>query len=187
MKLRSFKANFTLYMLISISLVSNSISAQNCTIDPLAQPSTPTSRFIDNNDGTITDTKTQLMWKKCLDGQTGSQCNEGSALTYTWQNALQRVKSINDTIGFANYVDWRMPNIKEIYSLVERTCVYPAINLTVFPNDISGLEDISWSSTPYVYTYFTDRTMSVSFYRGDTNAMHRSENGLLRLVRTIPE
>jgi hypothetical protein len=43
-------------------------------------PATPSGnlisgRYLDNGDGTITDTKTQLMWKKCSEGQSGDNCS----------------------------------------------------------------------------------------------------------------
>lgn len=46
--------------------------------------STPTSRFTDNGNGTVTDTKTGIMWKRCAEGQiwTGSTCS-GTAAGYT--------------------------------------------------------------------------------------------------------
>ena len=44
--------------------------------------------FVDNGDGTITDTSTGLMWDKCARGQSGLTCATGASLQYTWANAL---------------------------------------------------------------------------------------------------
>ena len=73
-------------------------------------------------DGNIYDNKTGLIWKKCLEGLSGSAC-EGTASTFTWSEALAVVE--NDTT-------WRLPNIKELQSIVEEGCAFPAIN-TIFP------------------------------------------------------
>src|SRR5262249_1452937 len=47
---------------------------------------------------------------------------------------------------FASFADWRLPNAKELRSIVEERCSNPSINTTVFPNTPS-----EWfrSSSPY--------------------------------------
>lgn len=110
--------------------------------------STPTAQFINHGNGTVTDTKTGLMWKKCAEGQEPLGCI-GPASGFTWQAALQRVQEVNSgmaghTLG---YTDWRVPNIKELTSIVEGQCIAPAINLAVFPNPAMGV----WSSSPTAY------------------------------------
>ena len=53
----------------------------------------PFGNFISNNDGTITDTTTELMWPQCAYGQTwdGNSCT-GSAGALTWQDAQDYVQ-----------------------------------------------------------------------------------------------
>jgi len=97
----------------------------------------PDSRYSDNNDGTITDNFTGLMWKQCTEGLSGSGCSTGIATSLTWQGALQIPATLNTTGGFAGYSDWRLPNIKELASLVEESCYRPAININIFPDAIS--------------------------------------------------
>ncbi len=46
-----------------------------------------TQSLSDNHNGTVTDSRTGLVWQKCSAGQDPSTC-DGSALTYTWPDAL---------------------------------------------------------------------------------------------------
>src|SRR4029078_13435924 len=109
-----------------------------------APDSTPTTDFADNGDGTITHSNTGLIWKRCAEGQTwsGVTCT-GTSLTYDWQGALLAAASSSH----AGYLDWRLPNDKELHSIVE-TCGYsPAINLSLFPATPPAQ---FWSSSTYV-------------------------------------
>ena len=132
-------------------LVPMTSFAQTCKPESIPA-TTPTSQFIDHGDGTVTDTKTGLMWKRCSEGQAwnGSTCSDTSeSVTYfTWQGALQQAQAINSTGGFAGQSDWRVPNPKELTSLVEEQCFEPAINITVFPATYTSL---FWSSSPSAY------------------------------------
>ena len=60
--------------------------------------------FMDNNDGTITDKATHLMWQQSDDGH-----------TYNWKEALIYAKNSE----LAGYTDWRLPNTKELQSIVD--------------------------------------------------------------------
>ena len=101
----------------------------------------PDSRYQVHGDGTVTDTVTGLMWMQCSLGQDpAADCN-GSASYYDWEQALEEA----DGYTFANYSDWRLPNIKELSSLAARDRYSPAINSTVFPNTKSSLY---WSTSP---------------------------------------
>ena len=67
--------------------------------------------YTDNGDGTITDNVTGLMWSKTPDMNGDSEINADDKLSYT--NALAGAASFN----LAGYNDWRLPTIKEQYSL----------------------------------------------------------------------
>jgi len=112
-----------------------SIQAQTCKIDAFGTSTTPTSRFISNTDQTITDTETGLMWKKCLEGVKGDACRSGKMLSLTWNDVLRYPQKVNNSGGFAGYMDWRLPTVKELLSIVEKRCLAPAINLEVFQRD----------------------------------------------------
>jgi len=62
--------------------------------------------FSNNGDGTITDAATGLMW---------SQTDNGNGLT--WQDALAWVQARN-AANHLGHGDWRLPNAKELHSLV---------------------------------------------------------------------
>ncbi|MCP4600334.1 MAG: DUF1566 domain-containing protein [Proteobacteria bacterium] len=62
--------------------------------------------FKDNGDGTITDSATGLMWMKA-----------DSGMTMKWGDAL----SYAENLVSAGYDDWRLPNTKELQSIVDYT------------------------------------------------------------------
>ena len=97
--------------------------------------STPTERFTDNGDGTLTDRQSGLTWMRCSLGQkwNGTSC-QGEPNAYTWQSAQEAASQLNQSGGYAKHTDWRMPHIPELAMIVERQCDNPRINLTLFPN-----------------------------------------------------
>lgn len=152
--------------------------AQVCKPDSIPA-TTPTAQFTAHGNGTVTDTKTALMWKQCPEGQSGADCSIGRALYYSWEQALAHVETLNASGGFAGYTDWRLPNIKELASLVEEQCDDPAINSALFPNTAS---ELFWSSSPVVYD--KGNTWMVYFGRGsNVNWPYWVDAFLVRLVR----
>ncbi len=124
---------------------SQSAGAMRTDCDTSLYPlSSPTSRFEDGSDGTVTDRQSKLMWMRCPIGQTwnrGTCAGQSSALT--WADAEQAVKIINKS-GKLFYSDWRLPQLPELASITERQCKSPRINLEVFPNTVA---DFFWSAT----------------------------------------
>ena len=70
-------------------------------------PDYGTNEFIDNGDGTITDNDTGLMWSK-------ADSSEGM----DWEDALAWVQQKNEE-NYFGYNDWRLPNAKELQSIVD--------------------------------------------------------------------
>ncbi len=170
MRLRINK--FSCLVTVIAILCSPMPEAQTCEAG--IQASNPTSVYvIDTTNGTVTDTRTGLMWDRCARGKSDSNCSSGTATTFTWQAAL------NSAIGtYKGYADWRLPNIKELHSLVEECRVVPSINEFAFP----GTPALDfWSSSPS--TLSTTRALSVYFIYGDARAELRTETYLVRLVR----
>ena len=95
-----------------------------------------TPSYTDNGDNTITDNNTGLMWLKTPEGK------------MTWAQAMKKVT----TFEHAGYSDWRMPTIKELYSLINF-------------NGVTGRS--AASSLPFINTYY------FKFSYGNTGAGER--------------
>eukprot|EP01029_Cantina_marsupialis_P015123 TRINITY_DN3311_c0_g2_i2.p1 TRINITY_DN3311_c0_g2~~TRINITY_DN3311_c0_g2_i2.p1 ORF type:complete len:455 (-),score=162.69 TRINITY_DN3311_c0_g2_i2:101-1465(-) len=67
----------------------------------------PVHQYVDNNDETITDGLTNLMWTKS---------DSGSAMK--WKDALAYVQTKNDET-YLGYNDWRLPSTRELQPLVD--------------------------------------------------------------------
>lgn len=129
----------------------------------------PSPSFTDNLDGTVTDNNTGLMWQKCNAGVSSvGDCSKGTALIMTWEEALNYCNSLIH----AWRSDWRLPNIKELFSIIDSSTFNPAIDATYFPNtpvaDYWSSSTCSyWSSnawlvsfdTSHSYATFTDATL----------------------------
>jgi len=151
----------------------------------LITPTAPDNRYTDNGDGTVTDTVTRVMWKQCAEGlsTTTTPCDTGTHQTFTWQAALQQAASVNTGGGYAGYTDWRVPSVRELQSLIERACVTPSINSTLFPNTLSTTGNgITWSSSPVAGA--SGMAWYVNFVDGGGNPTGGITNPqFLRLVR----
>ena len=118
-------------------------------------------RFIDNGDGTISDTKTRLMWQK-----------EGSQERLNYAQAEEFVAELNKE----QYPDWRIPTREELESILDLERREPTIN-PMFECQSAGY----WSSTPVAdYTSFA---WYVNFYDGYVYNVNRNGSYLVRPVR----
>jgi len=116
--------------------------------------------FIDNEDGTITDRATGLMWMQT-----------GSTDTYTWEEALAYAESFEA----AGYSDWRLPTIKELQSIVDYTRSPDATNspaissffsLTSMVNEAGQIDyGFYWSSTTHASILSGGSAAYISFGR----------------------
>ncbi|AOP34834.1 hypothetical protein A0128_13845 [Leptospira tipperaryensis] len=95
--------------------------------------------FSDNLDGTIS-AGDGLVWQKCSMGQGITVCSSPAATTSDWNTALNYCNSLNLTGR-----TWRLPNVKELSSILDYgKTSFPIINTTLFPNT-SG--NYYWTST----------------------------------------
>jgi len=101
-------------------------------------------RFVDNVDGTVTDTCTGLMWQKAT-----------APGTYLWTEALLYCEDL----VLAGHDDWRLPNVHELHSIVVYERADPAIDPA-----FDSIPSAYWSSTTrpnsWSYAWF------VSFWSG---------------------
>ncbi len=165
------------YILIIMPVLGNT---QTCYTNSIPA-STPTQQFTNHNDGTVTDTKTNLMWKKCSEGQTwnmGLDSCEGASSVYSWKAALEHTQTINGRGGFGGYMDWRVPNVKELLSITEKQCYSPAVNLAIFPSVTQEAEFFS-SSIARADNY----VFGVYFFDGSLTWYGKHDAKQIRLVR----
>ena len=125
-------------------------------------------------DGTVTDTATGLVWKRCLEGQAWSGQTCTTTTTYTFDQAT----ALTGKVTFAGQNDWRLPNIRELLSIVDDTVFRPAMDKIAFPNDV-GLA--LWSGSPSANG--SNFAWSVEFLGGSSRSYVRSSSYSVRLVR----
>ncbi|HNC03670.1 MAG TPA: DUF1566 domain-containing protein [Agitococcus sp.] len=160
-----------LFSVIALLLAITHSHAQTC--NPNITRSAPDSRYELLNNGTeVKDSQTGLIWQRCSLGQTwsGTSCT-GTATTYNWTNALQTAANMGN--------GWRVPNIKELDSLVEQACYNASINETYFPNTASNWY---WSSSPVAH--YSNAAWIVSFSNGYADYGSKYANLYVRLVRS---
>jgi hypothetical protein len=82
-------------------------------------------RFTDNEDGTVTDHCTGLMWQKdTADVNGDGQTAEDGTDALPWCDAL----AYCENLSFAGHDDWRLPNVRELQSIVDYGRLGPAID-----------------------------------------------------------
>jgi len=116
-----------------------------------ARYSDNTPDFTDNADGTVTDNITNLMWQQSPDTNQDTRIDAYDKLTYT------EAQSYCDNLDLAGHSDWWLPDIKQLYSLINFSGTDPS---GYEGSDTSGL-------VPFIdVTYFI-------FGYGDTSAGER--------------
>lgn len=126
---------------LGAAISTSAAFAQTCSENITA--SHPEGQYIADN-GSVVDVVNALEWRLCTLGQTanGTSCSGIPTSYSTWQQALQ---AASNNTSFGGFDDWRLPNIKELASLVEHSCIAPAIDLRFFPDTPSSP---FWSNTP---------------------------------------
>lgn len=147
----------------------------------------PDEVYIDHGDGTVTDIRTGLMWRQCSEGLSGAGCTIGSAEIHTWADALVEAASSE----FAGYSDWRVPNVRELLSLMEECRSEPAINIRFFPNTPGADAPPVFGSAFWTSSLSTGAgqagaqnfSYAVNFVYGNSADAERGSRFYVRLVR----
>jgi len=151
---------------------------------------------IDNGDGTITDVNTGLMWEKKSRGD-GSIHDEFNG--YTWDSAFSAFIATLNSTNFAGHNDWRLPNYRELNSIVDldpadrfAPHVAPAFDNNCFVLGCTvlqcscTLDDETWTSTTYVPSLggpFGSKAWVVNF--SDGTPAHTNKGPGARAVRAV--
>lgn len=147
------------------------------TSEFLKRPLIKTERFIPSLDGLeVTDVLTGLVWRRCLEGMQWSVENQsciGSPLLMHWKDALRYTRDNQDG-------GWRIPNIKELVSIIDHSTSSPAMNQVAFPNGSS-----STISSTAIHIWEESRVSFASFVNGAVFDRNIYEDQLfaVRLVR----
>lgn len=155
--------------------------------NPNIFPSTPTREFEVIDDGaSVVHLRTGLEWKRCPIGQVWDPVGSiwppfppgcrGEVERVNWHEALNIADGAGD--------GWRLPNLKELSSLVEVCMHIPALNPEVFPGVSSRA---IWSSTPRADS--PNLTWTVDFIGGNQGFQFRGSalGAGVRLVRDLSE
>jgi hypothetical protein len=147
----------------------------------------PNPRFNDNGDQTITDNLTGLMWTKDADRPAGVK---------TWQAAVDYIAAANIAnggVGTYGHNDWRLPNIKELKSLVDISQSYYALPAGHPFTDIQP--NYYWSSSSYAlngasawYVSMTDGSVGIDDKTSTCSvwAVRGGQSGTLGVVGVSP-
>ena len=167
----------TITLVLSTLIISQSVNAARICEDYITDE-WPDSRYSIETivaDNVVTDNKTELMWKQCSEGLSGVDCMTGALSTHTWKAAME----LANAADFAGYSNWRVPNQKELQTIVARNCYSPIINETTFPNT-----PLSWFWTSSPTAFNGSNAWVVYFYNGDTYDYNRGNTYPVRLVRS---
>jgi len=145
-------------------------------------------------DGIATDTKTGLMWLRFAHGQRWENGTvEGIAEKVSWRDGIEIPKAFS----YENHNDWRVPNIDELETLIDKVKgkngnYIDVIDVDVFPkndNDKGQGFFASW----FIFTKFWSSSLSadgsshdaqnVSFCHGSSYGNYKSSHNCVRLVR----
>lgn len=131
----------------------------------------------------VADQKTGLIWLRCAAGMVynGGTCT-GTVSTFTHEAAVQYAADYASNTGIA----WRLPNIKEIASIADKSRSNPAIDPVVFP---ATPADKFWSVSPCVsHPGIHSHPPSywfVLFLNGFVSDDYGTRSNYVRLVRDV--
>ncbi|BCD96883.1 DUF1566 domain-containing protein [Marinagarivorans cellulosilyticus] len=137
------------------------------------------SRFnLLDNSAVVEDANTGLHWQRCLVGYRlnteGDSCalSVNGAVRFDWRGAFTAA---------SNAAGWRLPNVKELESLVDRNCFEPAVQTHIFPTIDDVMMGAHWTSSQI--EGYAGGAWTVNFKTGSVISSDKSELLPVRLVR----
>lgn len=138
----------------------------------------PKQRFIDNSNGTITDTHYGLTWVK--NPHTDTDLLKKFRDAMKWRDAFDACKALD----FTGYKDWRIPTVKELSSIIDYAHGgkdnKSAIDVRIFPDTKCSRY---WTGTPCAWDLGC--VWGVDFNDGYVyGSINKDNNGYVRPVRS---
>jgi len=147
------------------------------------------TRFTDNGDGTVTDTRTALMWeKKTQDGSVHDNDD-----LYTWSTSSPYnpdgtaffgfLAWLNGKTPFAGYSNWRLPTVAELKTIVDLSVPgcgsgQACVDQTVFgPTQAADY----WSASTVPLSSID--AWGMSFFYGSEGVINKTGTAYIRAVR----
>lgn len=167
------------YLSLALLALHVPVFAQVC--DPDVQRTAASYNFAIMHDDLVKDNRTGLIWTRCVSGQTwrGDRClstsDDPDHGEYTWKEALEYAA----TSQRGGYTDWRLPNIRELNSIVEYACYGPALDRKIF----------HFSATVFSSTGVREKedssgdVLGLNFHDGDWHSSTRTRHSHVLLVR----
>ena len=144
-----------------------------------------TNDLIDNNDNTLTDNATGLMWQK-----------GGSLELLDNRGARKYIKQLNSQ-RFAGYSDWRMPTIEELMSLLNRfqdNGVYIAPKFSNQQTTCWSVDQTDYESTAWIVNFSYGEVREArwrssysggSLAPGSLGSIHKNTTNHIKAVRSL--
>jgi len=167
------------------------LAALGCAQPRAGEPAAdPQAHFRVDGDGTATDLSTGLTWQRCPVGSSlddagtpgvlpDDRCRPSGAQTFSWRAAWLAVQQLNARGGRAGFVDWRVPSLAELASIVAKRPGGPAVDARVFPDTPRSLFLSETPADPW-----RGRVWAVDFLSGEERAQPTVTTLHLRLVRS---
>ncbi len=128
-----------------------------------ARAGAPPGRYtVDSTNGTVLDNQTGLMWQQ-----------DSTAFAYAWRDAV----AYCETLALGGHTDWRLPNLKELYTIVDLKTRNPSLDLSAFMSHGGK----TWSSSPCAAS--TTTVWYVDFYDGYVGNGLSTGTAYVRCVR----
>jgi len=127
----------------------------------------------------VEDFQAGLVWQGCAAGRSGADCESGAPLALTWSDALAHCQGLT----WAGRGGWRLPQVKELVSILELAFDWPAVDPALFPRTPTNY---AWSATSKV-GIFTDWAWRVGMGDGYVAGASKGQTALthVRCVRDM--